>query len=610
MLSIDSQVTELTRLAQQRGLAVKEVLTEAYSAKAPGRPVFTAMMERAYRAEVQGVICWKLDRLARNPVDGGTVIWAMKQSGLEVITPTQTFRQSDDNTILMYIEFGMAQKYIDDLSRNVRRGLRTRVERGWYPSYAPLGYLNNPVRLKDDKAIIPDPERFALVRRIWDLMLTGCHSPPEILRMANEEWGFRTREARKQGGKPLGRSTIYQILTDPFYYGRFEYPRGSGQWYEGRHESMVTEEEYNHVQVLLGRPRRKQAAHLSFPFTRLIQCGECGAKVTAEEKHQIICPSCKCKFSSRSADRCIRCGLEVEKMRRPTRLHYTYYHCTKKRDPTCSQPSVRSEDLEAQIAAYLARVSIPSRILQWALRVLAALDREEYAQYEQIRASRERARADCQKRLDNLLRLKTAPGNGDGALLSDEEYERQRLELLHEKATLGAQYEDPAQQHRRALEETADIFRFASCAHQCFLEGDDNTKRQIVSAIGSNLTLTDRKLRIQAIKPFEIIETSLSGSGHPPEGFEPAEGARKSTRSGPSEVGLRIGWAKTDDVRTWYLEGWNDAVRGIIGFLQKHPNELQLPVLRSPVSSSGTNNARDHNDMPSPPEQKDAIRAA
>jgi site-specific DNA recombinase len=146
VLSIESQISELRRLAEKQGLSAVEILTEARSAKAPGRPVFNDMMQRIYRGEAQGVICWKLDRLARNPIDGGAVIWALKQHGIEIITPTQTFRQADDNTILMYIEFGMAQKYIDDLSRNVKRGLRTKAEKGWYPTSPPLGYRNNPSR--------------------------------------------------------------------------------------------------------------------------------------------------------------------------------------------------------------------------------------------------------------------------------------------------------------------------------------------------------------------------------------------------------------------------------------------------------------------------------
>lgn len=117
-----------------------EVLTEAKSAKKPGRPIFNSMMDHLNREEAAGIICWRLDRLARNPVDGGAVIWAVKQRGVPIITPTQTFSREDDNAILMYMEFGMAQKFVDDLSRNVRRGLQSKAERGWRPSNPPFGY--------------------------------------------------------------------------------------------------------------------------------------------------------------------------------------------------------------------------------------------------------------------------------------------------------------------------------------------------------------------------------------------------------------------------------------------------------------------------------------
>src|SRR6266581_6510905 len=87
VLSIESQVRELTELAAKLTLPVAEVLTESKSAKDPGRPVFNQMMQRLYRGEAAGLICWKLDRLARNPVDGGSIIWAIKQNGIKVFTP-------------------------------------------------------------------------------------------------------------------------------------------------------------------------------------------------------------------------------------------------------------------------------------------------------------------------------------------------------------------------------------------------------------------------------------------------------------------------------------------------------------------------------------------
>lgn len=108
ILSISSQVQELQELSGRLRLDVLEVITESKSAKAPGRPEFNKMMQRVLSGEVKGIICWKLDRLARNPVDGGSVIWAIKQNNIEIVTPSQTFNQASENSILMYIEFGMA----------------------------------------------------------------------------------------------------------------------------------------------------------------------------------------------------------------------------------------------------------------------------------------------------------------------------------------------------------------------------------------------------------------------------------------------------------------------------------------------------------------------
>ena len=273
VLSIESQEGALRQIAEKFRVPVQEVLTEAMSAKAPGRPVFNQMMQRLYKGEAAGIICWKLDRLARNPVDGGSIIWAIKQHHIRVITPAQTYSHDEDNVILMYVEFGMAQKYVDDLSKNVKRGLETKIKKGGYPGVAPMGYLNHVDQMTGEKYLIKDPERFPVIRRMWDMMLTGLYTPPQILYLANQQWGFRTRKTRKTGGNPLARSSIYKILTSPFYYGYFEAPKNSGQWHKGNHEPMVTQAEYDSVQAFLGRKGNpRPSKRRSFPFTGLIHC--------------------------------------------------------------------------------------------------------------------------------------------------------------------------------------------------------------------------------------------------------------------------------------------------------------------------------------------------
>jgi len=510
VLSIESQTRELEQLAEKLNLPIVEILNESKSAKAPGRPVFNEMMQRLYRGEAAGIICWKLDRLARNSVDGGSIIWAIKQHGIKVITPAQSYAREDDNIILMYIEFGMAQKYVDDLSKNVKRGLKTKIENGWYPGVAPAGYLNHTDKLTGQNTLIKDPERFPLIRQMWEMMLTGLHTPPKILEMANNEWGFRTRPTRRMGGKPLARSGIYQIFTKPFYYGRFEYPTGSGQWYQGKHEPMITEAEYDRVQILLGRngnPRPQ--LHPEFAFTGLIRCGECDRMVTAEEKHQIMCSTCKFKFAYRNRDACPRCETLIEKMVNPLFLHYTYYHCSKSRRPVCQQKCVTMQEMEIQINGRLAWITISKKFKDWAVKHLHELHENEKSLQDDIIKTQRKAHQECLESIDGLLNLKTSSGNKNGVLLSDDEYAQRRGKLLKEKAALEELINNTDHRLEQQLKLSEETFEIAYTAQKGFAEGDPGTKKEILAAVQSNLILKDKKLLFEAKKPFLILENTI-----------------------------------------------------------------------------------------------------
>jgi DNA invertase Pin-like site-specific DNA recombinase len=568
VLSIESQTRELEQLAKKLNFPVIEILVESKSAKEPGRPVFNAMMQRLYRGEAQGIVCWKLDRLARNPVDGGSIIWAIKQHGIKVMTPAQSYAREDDNIILMYIEFGMAQKYVDDLSKNVKRGLKTKIENGWYPGLAPVGYLNNTVKVTGENNLIKDPERFPLVRRMWDLMLTGLYTPAQILRIANDEWGFLTKQTRKLGGKALPRCVIYRMFTQPFYYGWFEYPKMSGQWYQGRHEPMITEAEYDRVQVLLGlrgspRPRMK----LDFAFTGLIRCGDCGRMVTAEEKHQIICGNCRFKFAHRKRDSCPHCGTSMEEMSNPHFLHYSYYHCSRSKRPRCRQQYVSGAELEKQIDRYLARVQISVRFKDWAIKYLHELHEKESTSRNDIIAAQQKAYQQCLSEIDNLVKLKTSSSNADGSLLSDAEYGRQRFHLLKEKASLEELLRDSGHRVEQWLDLSEKTFEFACTARSRFAHGDSKTKKEILMTIGSNLILKDKKLWFEARKPFFSLEHSLSADEPGIDAIEPEINGLSQGHKGTTVPSSPTWGAMRDDVRT--LEHRNrELVKSIYTFYQ------------------------------------------
>ena len=552
VLSIESQTRELEQIAAKLNLPIVEILNESKSAKDPGRPVFNQMMQRLYRGEAAGIICWKLDRLARNPVDGGSIIWAIKQHGIKVMTPAQSYAHEDDNIILMYIEFGMAQKYVDDLSKNVKRGLKTKIENGWFPGFAPVGYLNNTVKITGENNIIKAPERFPLVRRMWDLMLTEQHTPAQILRIANEQWGFRTQPSRKTGGKALARSVIYRMFSQPFYYGWFEYPSGSSQWYQGKHEPMITAAEYDKVQTMLGRKGNpRPQSQLEFAFTGLIRCGECNRMVTAEEKHQLMCGNCRFKFAYRKRDACPRCETPIEKMENPTFLHYTYYHCSRSEKPRCLQKCVGGAELERQIGEHLARTHISEKFKEWAVKYLHELHEKESRTRNDVIRTQQKAYQECLRRIDNLVKLKTSPNNADGSLLSDAEYGQQRVELLKEKAAWEELAQDAGHRVEQWINLTEQTFEFACNAQSRFTQGDTQTKKSILATMGSNLTLKDKILSIEAREPFFILENSMSDEKPESNPIEPENTSLTKGQNEASDASCP-GWGgNRNDVRAY-----------------------------------------------------------
>ena len=550
VLSIESQRSELTRLASFRSLDVIEVLTEARSAKEPGRPIFNEMMKRLYRGEAQGVICWKLDRLARNPIDGGTVIWSMKQHGVEILTPTQSFRQADENTILMYIEFGMAQKYIEDLSRNVKRGQRAKLETGWYPTVAPLGYLNQRSLETGESRIDIDPVRFPLVKRIWEAALSGRYTPPQIWTLANDDWGFRTRRTRRLGNRPISRSTVYRILTNPFYYGWFEYPRGSGSWWKGRHTPMISEDEFRVVQTRLGRKGNPRAQKRQFPFVGLLRCGTCGAAVTAEKKEQLICAGCRTKFSLRGKERCPSCAAQIDRMPHAKRLTYTYYHCTRRKTPRCVERSVTEAQIMEQIADFLGRITIPDSLKEYAVRRAPEFCAELAAITTAVSESRQQALVETTTRLQQLLVLKTSPANIDGSLLTDEEYAVQRLTLLKRKdrlATAVLRDDRVAEARSRAVA----TFTLAHELRRRFERSAPEDMKSVVLEVGSNLTLQAKTVRIQAREPFSFFPESHPDSESPNGPLEPTDCRSATGRNRASARYRPTGRGERDNVRTW-----------------------------------------------------------
>jgi len=521
--SIGDQQSALTKLAEQEGLDLAHSpFTEERSAKDPGRPVFNEMLNRIKNGEANGLICWDIDRLSRNPIDNGQLQWMLQKGVIAVIkTPSRSF-YPEDAGLLMSIEGGRATDFVMRLSKNVKRGLNGKAMRGWRPTGCPIGYLNVGVE-KGGKTIISDPDRFTLIRQMWDLFISGNHTASQILEMATEKWGLRTLQRRKSGGKPLSMSHVYRILNDTFYYGSFSWidpETGEEKMYKGKHEPMITEAEFWRAQVLLGKKGRQRPKSREFAFTGLMKCGECASGVTAEEKHQIICPNCKYKFSYEKKEACPKCNIEIEQMKNPKILHYTYYHCSRKKGP-CSQKSVTVESLEEQFKEELKKITIDQEYLDLALDYLG--DKEKnFGQEESVRRNSLQQEYDnIQTRLKNLNYEYISSQNTKHEIYSQSEFLELKNKLTEERSTIEKQLETVKDNLDTSIEATRRTFEFCTFALAHFNTDDLKKKRSIFSTIGSNLTLRDKKLFIDRLHPFLLIENELNAQKELEKRFEP-----------------------------------------------------------------------------------------
>jgi site-specific DNA recombinase len=469
--SIDDQVNRLKDLAKQMNLEVKEILPEAKSAKKPyARPVFTEMLERIEKGEANGILCWQINRLSRNPIDSGKLSWMLQQGILKSIQTIDRQYLPDDNVLLFNVESGMANQFIIDLRKNSRRGMEGKAERGWLPSRAPLGYLNE----KLEHTIYEDPDRFHLVRKMWDLMLTGNYNPTKISEIANKEWSFRVPKTKRGGGGELATSVIYKMFVNIFYAGMFEW---AGKVYPGNHKPMISLEEYDRVQVILGRAGKPRGQTHEFAYTGLIRCAVCGSMYTATEKTKLV-----------------KKDNELKK--------YVYYYCTRrKKGIVCDQRNpIRLEALESQVDIKLERYTILPKFKDWALEILNRDNNKEIEDRTKIYEMQHQSLVETQKELDSLTKMRYRE------LIDDEVFIKERDDLKSKIAKLKTSLRDTESRAEKWLELTEKTFNFACYARKEFNLGGLDKKREIFAALGWNFLIKDRKVIIEANEWFMPIE--------------------------------------------------------------------------------------------------------
>jgi len=474
-LSIQSQKDNL--LKQFPGLNIVDWIDEEKSAFKPyNRPKFAEMMKRVHEGKIDGIIAWHPDRLSRNEIDAGNITYALRSGVLKDLKfASYNFSNSPEGIQQLQNSLSSSQYYSAKLGVDVKRGLGDKLEMGRMPGLAPLGYLNTKLSTRGENKIVIDPERFNIVRKMWDMILTGNYSAPQIREIATKKWGLLTPKKKKIGGKPIGYTTIYNMFSNFFYTGSFIY---RGKMYKGDHEPMITMAEFDRVQTLIkahGSPRTK-TYDFAYGYGTMT-CGECGHSLVAIEKIKFI------------------------KSDQTTRV-YTLYLCSNKGKKThCSQKdNVNEKIIEAQIENELLKHTIDPEFLHWSLDVMKDNDFIEVVTEKEIKETVARTLENKQEELKRLIQMAMK------GFLSDEEFKTSRAELDKAISELKTQLEETeGSKDKDLMDLTEKAFVYSTYALVALENGSKQMKKEVFKGLGLNRSIKDKKLNVEANEWYSEI---------------------------------------------------------------------------------------------------------
>lgn len=480
--SPDAQKKLLQSYSQEKNIRIIRPFEDVETAKKAGREDFGKMVEfLASHPDVKHILVEKTDRLYRNFRDYviiddlNIVIHLIKEN--EVLSKESKSHQK----FIHGIKVLMAKNYIDNLSEETKKGMLEKAEQGYYPSTAPLGYRNIKIKQGErDISIIEKDEQIApIVQKLFRLYSTGDYSLKALTKVAQEE-GLRN----KWGAKKVYKSTVYQMLKNPIYYGDFLW---CGKTYQGNHPSLVTKELFKMVQDVFENQNRPKQSKRNFPYTGLMVCGKCGCAITAEIKKD----------------------------------KYIYYHCTHF-SPSCdSKDYIRQEKLDELFADIVKRIEITDKTLSAIKEALLASHKDETAYHDrQILALNARYSL-LKKRLDQIYIDKL-----DGKV-SEDFYEDKAEEWQEEinKTT------EMIERHKNAdinyLMQGVHILELANRAYSLYLTQKPAERRKLLNTILSNCVLNDGSLCPTYKRPFDLLVKGPSSdnwlplvdSNHGPGGY-------------------------------------------------------------------------------------------
>jgi len=486
MLSIDSQKDEAKRIADFYKLPkFVKVFEESKSAKKEYvRENFSEMMKMINSGEIDCIVCWKLDRLARNMTEGGRIIDLLSSGVLKVVITHDKVWYPSDNVIVMSVEFSQGKQFVKDLSVNVKRGQRKKAQMGVPHGVATLGFKNDKSEEKGNRRWLVDKDRLKSIKILFDMFLTGTYSAGKLHRYAVEELKLTTVKHKKSGGNLIQLSRIYEILKDPTYAGFFYYG-GERYKFDSKLPRIITEEQHEKVKMFLAKKNISKFKTHKTTYSGFLSSDE-NKFMGQDVKYQLIC-DCKHKFAYLDKTHCPKCEKEIEQLENPKYLNYIYYYNVSKKKARKKYKSISEVKVDKKLIKFVdENLTFSKELANWSKKHIVEMKDKEIndSLFKKEKMETDNLKFEKKKsRLRQMLR---------DEMITEDEYKKD-LEVLNKQFSV---FNSNVKNNIDWFSRMNNVVDLTIKTKKVLKEGSQQRKREILSVLGSNLVWNDENLFI------------------------------------------------------------------------------------------------------------------
>ena len=485
MLSLGSQKDEAKRIVDYYKLPeFVRVFEESKSAKKEfERESFSEMMKMIECGKIDCIVCWKLDRLARNMTEGGRIIDLLSSGILKAVITHDKVWYPSDNVIMMSLEFGQGKQFSKDLSINVKRGQRKKAQMGVPHGVATLGFKNDKSEEKGNRRWLVDKDRLKSVKILLEMFLTGTYSAGKLHRYAVKELKLTTVRHKKSGGCLIAKSRMYEILRDPTYAGFFYYG-GERYEFDSKLPRIITEEQHEKIKMFLVKKNISKFKTHKTAYSGFLVSDE-NKFMGQDVKYQLIC-DCKHKFAYLGKTHCPKCGKEIEQLDNPKYLNYVYYYNVSKKKYRLKYKSISERILEKKLIKFAdENLTFSNDLSTWVRKHIEEMKDKEINDnlFKKEKQLLDQKGFESKKsRLRQMLR---------DEMITEKEYKKD-LEDLNKQYSINSHQDNSSFWFNRLNE----IVNLSDNLKEILEKGSVQEKKETLSVLGSNLVWDDKNLFI------------------------------------------------------------------------------------------------------------------